>query len=235
MATPDPWQQQVLHGLLIGKQHVLINCSRGAGKSQVVSYAAYLEACAGGKVIVFSRSDRQAREEILAKVLAYHRTLGLVRQTRRPTTHDLQLASGGRVLALPCSADTVVGKHRVSLLVIDEAAKVPDAFYARVTPMIATCGGRLCLLSTPFGQRGFFWKEWAGKGRQNWLRIGPVTWQHCPRITREHIEAERASHGTWWVEQEYEAKFQAEVGKFFGDVVDNFDRMIDPHMELRYS
>ena len=38
----------------------------------------------------------------------------------------------------------------VTLLVIDEAARVPDALYFSVRPMLAVSRGRLVALSTPF-------------------------------------------------------------------------------------
>ena len=47
------------------------------------------------------------------------------------------------------------------MLILDEAARVPDELYAALRPMLAVGGGRLVLLSTPFGKRGFFWREWS--------------------------------------------------------------------------
>ncbi len=43
-------------------------------------------------------------------------------------------------------------------LKIDEAARVSDELYRAVRPMLATSGGRIVLLSTPFGKRGFFFR-----------------------------------------------------------------------------
>lgn len=222
MESPDPWQAAALRAMVTLDRNVMLLASRGAGKSQVTSCACYLEACLGGFAVVFSRSDRQAKEEVFDKVLQYHRQLALVPQERAPTMHDLKLANGGRVLSLPCSEDTVVGKHRVSLLIIDEAAKVPDSFYARVTPMMATTARltgiepRLVLLSTPFGKRGFYWREWTGQGRPGWTRLGPTTWQQVPRITAKYVASERAAHGDWWVEQEYESHLASTLAASLG-------------------
>lgn len=137
--------------------------------------------------------------------------------------HELELANGGRMVALPCSGDTIIGEHGVTLLGIDEAARIKDEFYAVVTPMLAvseaTTGikSRLALLSTPYGQRGFFYEEWQGNRRKDWMRHR-YTWRDCPRITPQFIETERQSHGDWWIKQEYETEFLAEVHSFFGDV-----------------
>ena len=49
-------------------------------------------------------------------------------------------------------------------------ARVPDDLYRAIRPMLATSGGRLICLSTPYGKRGFFYDAWA-KGGDDWLRI----------------------------------------------------------------
>jgi hypothetical protein len=77
-----------------------------------------------------------------------------------------------------------------NLIIIDEAARVPDDLYRAIRPMLVVSHGRLVALSTPFGQRGWFYDEWQGTGP--WQKIR-VTWHDCPRITAECIaEEERA-------------------------------------------
>ncbi len=226
----DRWQEKALFSIVTRADNTILNCSRGAGKSEVVSLSAYLEAAVfGGLAVAFSRSDRQAKEEVFDRVVYYHRLHGLVPEEKPPTTHELRLANGGRVLSLPCSEATVVGKHQVSLLIIDEAAKVPDLFYARVAPMISiprrgldgsvAGAGRLVILSTPFGKRGFFYREWTGETGNQWRRYS-ATWKDCQRITLETVETYRRSHGDRMAEQEYgwncdQCKFQATQGAFF--------------------
>jgi hypothetical protein len=70
--------------------------------------------------------------------------------------------------------------------------------------MLAVSGGRLILLSTPFGKRGHFFREFTeGKG---WERIRiPAT--ECPRISEAFLSEERASLGDWWYRQEYLNEF----------------------------
>jgi hypothetical protein len=50
------------------------------------------------------------------------------------------------------------------LVIVDEAARVPDDLYRAVRPMLAVSQGRLIALSTPFGQRGWFYDELHGSG-----------------------------------------------------------------------
>ncbi len=221
MTTPDPWQIDALRHLVTLDENVLMCCCRQSGKTQTVALAAYEEAAVlGGFCLVLSRSDDQAME-VQERVYQYHRDFRLERETRQ-TAHDLRLANGGRVLARPCNEDTIRSKSRVTLLIIDEAAKVPDLFYGAVTPMLNVARGRMVLLSTPFGCRGFFWKEWMGKGRKGWKRHR-YTWRDCPRITQDQVDDDRDSHGTTWVEQEYECAFQAAESATFD--VTRFERL----------
>ena len=53
--------------------------------------------------------------------------------------------------ATPCREETIRGYSHVSLLIIDEAARVPDDLYEAVRPMLAVSQGRLICLSTPWG------------------------------------------------------------------------------------
>jgi hypothetical protein len=212
--TPDPWQKDALFHLITLRENTLMLCSRKGGKSFCVGAACYLEMLMGGFALVLSRSDRQAML-VMEYVKAFERKHRLVAPSRPPTAHEIRLVNGGRSLAVPCREDTIRGIHNVTLLVIDEAARIPDDFYGAVTPMLDVLNdGRLCLLSTPFGERGFFWNEWTGNGRQNWVRH-KYPWTSCSRLTPEFIEEERQSHGDDWVRQEYELKFMSTTANFF--------------------
>lgn len=230
METPDPWQRDVLSQLVTRRENALMLCSRGAGKSKAVSAASYLEACLGGFALVISRSDRQAMK-VFGYVLDYHKRHKLVESVRE-TMHELVLENGGRVMALPCREDTIRGEHGVTLLVIDEASRVPDQVYGAVTAMTAVSKGRIALLTTPWGRRGFFYKEWSeGTG---WRRHR-YSWHDCPRLTPEFVDAERRRHGEAWVRQEYldcapgEEFLSVESGPF--DVV-AFEGLVDPDLRV---
>jgi hypothetical protein len=106
---------------------------------------------------------------------------------------------------LPGSESTVRGFSAVSLMLIDEAARVSDELYKAVRPMLAIGDGALWLMSTPFGQRGFFYEEWANGGNR-WKRVTvPAT--ECPRISANFLADERAALGEWWFRQEYLCEF----------------------------
>jgi hypothetical protein len=57
--------------------------------------------------------------------------------------------------ALLGTEKTIRGFSGAALLIVDEAARVDDALYYALKPMLAVSGGSLLMLSTPYGRRGF--------------------------------------------------------------------------------
>ncbi len=210
--SPDPWQRELL---LCEDRQVLLNASRQSGKSTVVSALALHTALfrRGALVLLVSPSLRQSAE-IFRKVLDGYHALGRPVPAVCRTQLRLELANGSRVLCLPGREDTIRSFGGVNLLVIDEAARVADDLYRSVRPMLAVSQGRLVALSTPFGQRGWFYQEWSGGGP--WKRVR-VTWRDCPRITPEFIAEETRALGPAWVAQEYETLFTALEGLVYPD------------------
>jgi hypothetical protein len=126
------------------------------------------------------------------------------RPSRSESALRLELENGSRIVSLPGQEQTVRGYAGVSLLVVDEAARVPDGLYYSVRPMLAVSDGRLIALSTPFGNRGWFYEAWhSSEAWKKW----EIPASRCPRISEEFLEEERRVLGSWWFQQEYECKF----------------------------
>ena len=75
-------------------------------------------------------------------------------------------------MGLPGTEGTVRGFSAVSMLLIDEAARVQDATYKSLRPMLAVGKGDLWLMSTPRGQRGFFYEYSVHGGRDMGAAFG---------------------------------------------------------------
>lgn len=207
---PDPWQRDLLRS---DAQQILMNCSRQSGKSTTAAvmglHAALYDAPT--LVLLLSPSLRQS-SELFRKLKDFYSQVESSPASSKETALTLELVNGSRVVSLPGKESTVRGFSDVGLLVVDEAARVPDDLYHAVRPMLAVSGGRLVALSTPFGKRGFFYREWAdGKG---WHRV-EVTAYDCPRIDAEWLEAERDGIGDWWYRQEYGCEFVESEDQIF--------------------
>jgi hypothetical protein len=203
---PDPWQVEVLEA---GHPRLLLNCCRQAGKSTVVALLGLAEAffVPFTKVLLVSRSHRQSRE-LFRLVTDFYARMGSP-MLQRQTAEELQLTNFSRIVSLPCKEETIRGYSHVSLLVIDEAARVPDDLYRAVRPMLAVSGGRLICLSTPYGRRGFFYDAWAHGG--DWARI-EIPAARLDRITPAFLAQERRALGESWFRQEYCCSFEALEG-----------------------
>jgi hypothetical protein len=207
---PDPWQAKLLRS---DATRMLLLCSRQAGKSCVAASLALRTALLepGSLTLLLSPSLRQSGELFL-KVLAQYGGLGRPVPPAAESALRLQLVNGSRVVSLPGDEETIRGFSGVALLVIDEAARVQDALYCAVRPMLAVSQGRLVALSTPFGKRGWFHDEWPGNAP--WERVR-ITAEQCPRITPAFLAEERRALGDRWYRQEYECSFEDTVGAVF--------------------
>jgi hypothetical protein len=209
--VPDKWQKSVLRS---SAAHVLLLCSRQAGKSTVAAALALRSALLTPRalVLLLSPTLRQSGELFRDKVLALWGALGSPLRIRKPTQLELALSNGSRIVSLPESEEGIRGFSGVNLLIIDEASRVSDALYRAVRPMLAVSRGRLVGLSTPFGKRGFFYEAWAGPAA--WERVS-ITADQVPRITSEFLQEERLALGERWYRQEYHCSFEDAVGAVF--------------------
>jgi hypothetical protein len=210
--VPDPWQVEVLEG---GHARLLLNCCRQAGKSTVVAMLGLVHAIfePAAKVLLVSRSHRQSTE-LFRIVTDFYRQLGSP-MLKRQTAEQLELTNFSRIVCLPCREETIRGYSHVSLMVIDEAARVPDDLYRAVSPMLSVSNGRMICLSTPYGKRGFFYDAWA-KGGADWHRI-EVPAEQIKRIKPEILVRERRLLGESWFRQEYCCSFEALEGLVYPD------------------
>jgi hypothetical protein len=197
---PDEKQRAVLDS--VAKRGIL-NCTRQWGKSTVTAAKAVHRAWSepGSLVLVASPSERQSAE-FLRKAAGFVRRLGI---PVRGQPISLVLPNASRIVGLPATEGTVRGFSAVSLLLIDEASRVPDALYKSLRPVMAVAKGDMWLMSTPYGKRGFFYEEWAHGGKR-WERVLALATE-CARIPAEFLDEERASLGGEWFAQEYMGEF----------------------------
>ncbi len=210
--VPDEFQRRLLE---TEAKQVILKCSRQWGKSSVTALKTVMVATAKPEamVVVMSPSARQSGE-FLKKVRFYLEKAGFTKLRKDGVNEmSIQLPNGSRIVALPGVEATMRGFSAVDLLVVDEAAQVRDDQYRAAGPMLAVRNGALWLLSTPYGARGFFWKEWE-TGSDEWLRI-EVKATDCTRLPAEFLRRERMRIGEDWFRQEYLCEFVgAEDGPF---------------------
>lgn len=222
---PDPWQERLLRSRA---PRILLNIHRQAGKSTVTGALAAHEAVyvPGSLILLVSPTERQS-QELLRKALDVYRGLGHPVPADAENKLSLELSNGSRIIALPGAKEgNIRGFSAVSLLIIDEAARVPDDLYNSVRPMLAVSGGRLIGLSTPWGQQGWFHDAYVNGG-PTWERY-EVRAEECPRISPEFLEEERRTMLPWYFAQEYCCSFEQNESALFG--LEQIDALVDPNI-----
>ena len=218
IAELDPWQADLLRS---DARQIIMLCSRQSGKSTVTSILAAHQAmfCPDSLTLIVSPSLRQSGE-LYGKVRAVLKDT----PTTQETTTTLRLANGSRVVSLPGSEKTIRGFSAPDLVIEDESARVSDETFQAVRPMLAVSGGKLVLLSTPFGRRGHYFDVWENGG-PSWTRV-KIAAHDVPRIDPVWLAQERAAIGDWWFSQEYLCEFREAVDSVFR--YDDVRAMLDP-------
>jgi Terminase large subunit, T4likevirus-type, N-terminal len=208
----DEWQQTVLRS---PAKRTILCCARQVGKSQTVAIKALHLAMNRPKslVLLVSRSLRQS-VELGRKVFDAHEAVGHKMPPEAQSKLALELVNGSRILCLPGGDDSSIRGFSATSVIIDEAARCPDALFVALRPSLAVGNGSLTLLSTPFGRRGFFWRVWSEA--ENWLKI-EVKASQCSRLSPTFLAEERRELGPRWYAAEYECAFLEAVGQLFAD------------------
>jgi len=152
----DKWQKEVLEI----KGNLALCSGRQVGKSTVIAIKAGESAVKSKKTIMIIASvERQALllfEKVLSHIFINYKSM-IMKKKDKPTKHTLKLTNGSIIHCLP-TGDSGYGirGYTIDELYADEAHFIPEDVWAAVTPMLATTGGNINLLSTPFGAQGYF-------------------------------------------------------------------------------
>ncbi|MEM2257830.1 MAG: terminase family protein, partial [Candidatus Caldarchaeum sp.] len=132
--------------------------------------------------------------------------------TLSETKTQVEFQNGSRIVSLPNNPDAIRG-YRADMVYIDEAAMFKNDFAIKsaVIPTIAGREGRLSLISTPKGRRGWFYEAWTS----DTFSKHQVHYTEAPHITPQDLEGMRASMNPLEWEQEMEMKFLDELNAVF--------------------
>jgi hypothetical protein len=213
---PDPVQADLL---TTSSRRVLLNCCRQWGKSTVAGLIALHEAlyAAPAMIVLVSPSQPQSTE-LFKKIHDAWAKLPGAPEAHQESLTRMELANGSRIVSLPGSDKTVRGYSGATIVIVDEAARVPDELLAAVRPMLAVTSGRFFALSTPAGKRGWFYEAFTrGDG---WQRV-TVKGSECPRISPAFLKDELSALGPMRFSSEYQCEFlDSESSVFTSELID---------------
>jgi hypothetical protein len=233
--NPFPWQDWALDQSI---RRLLLNCCRQAGKSTVIAAKAAHKAkfFPGSLIILISPSERQSKE-LMRKVedfISHDPSFPAASEEDNQLSKEFKNHS--RIVALPGSEKTIRGISGPTLIIIDEASRIPDDLYKAIRPMMAGADTELILMTTPFGKRGIFHDAWDRSKR--WTKIEVIGQDILGRFPNEQVYAEmrrnqgiRACYsprhdieflteeleemGEWWYRQEYGGEFMDPIDSVF--------------------
>jgi Terminase large subunit, T4likevirus-type, N-terminal len=215
--APDPWQIEVLASRHPRK---ILCCGRQSGKSTVGAVLALHRALTrpGSTVLIVAPGERQAKL-LFSKAKRFYEMAGHPLPAHSDRRTGLELRNGSVIEALPAVERTTRG-YSVDLLVVDEAAAVPDEDYFGLLPALIATRGEQVLLSTPRGKRGFFFELWHSAAEPlsaagDWQRI-MVRSNEVERIQPEDLELFRHTMPEEFFRQEFFCEFLDTEGSLFG-------------------
>lgn len=206
---PDPWQGEIL---VSEHPRKILCCGRQTGKSTVGAVLAVHKALTrpGSTVLVVAPGERQAKL-LFSKAASLYRQAGYPLPAHSERRTGLELSNGSIIEALPAVERTTRG-YSVDLLVVDEAAAVPDLDYHGILPALIATQGEQVLLSTPRGKRGFFHELYHSD--DDWQRV-MVRSDEVGRIHEEDLEVFRHTMPEQFFRQEFFCEWLDTEGGLF--------------------
>ncbi len=204
--TLDSWQKEVISY----RGNMTIITGRQCGKSTAVSQLAGERAARNSnEFILIGASVIDQTELIFWKIKAYmhekHRD-----KVIKETLHFMELKNGSKIICVPVgdTGNSMRG-YTATMLILDEAAIIPDRAWEAIEPIISITKGQIVLLSTPQQKEGFFYKA---SINPNYKTI-KVSARDCPRHRKEFLD-----------QKEAELSPVAFATEYLGEFIDDYNR-----------
>jgi hypothetical protein len=212
--TLDPWQNDVLQTT----GNIALCSGRQVGKSTVISIKAgeFAIKYPDKTILIIASVERQALllfEKVLSYIHDNHRSF-IKKGKDKPTKHTLRLTNGSVIHCLPTGISGYgIRGYTIDQLYADEAHFIPEEVWAAVTPMLATTGGDIILLSTPHGREGYFYRCFSDDSFTSFH----VSSEECDRIPKDFLQREKERMSKRQYAQEYLGEFVSDLMQFFPD------------------
>lgn len=206
--APRPWQHDVL---LNPRENHILGCHRQAGKSETVcalAAAVTIDPMLPASTSLIASTGRDHASDLMRRV-----SLNVVKAARcglceikEQSKHHIVLGDGSRVFSVASTETSTRGWVISGVLVIDEAAFVPDTVISALLPTTAAARGSTLLLSTPNGKAGMFSGVFHSNDKA-WNRTAvKASDAGCP-LDPDFLVQQRNLLGESRYNQEYEVSF----------------------------
>jgi hypothetical protein len=219
--NPDPIQKQVLDH---PAHRLILCCARQWGKTTIVAIKALHTAVffPGSRILVLSKSLKQANL-LLAVVSQSAAILGFRRKRVLGFQGSLLLPNGSQIFAV-ANSETGTRGYSATIVIVDEAAMIPDDVIGAASPTLGRSTGKLWLLSTPHGETGIFYHVWHDSSLSDWYKV-KATIEDSPYASPAFI-AEQKRLFPLNFRQDFYCEFLPAKGALLSR--DRVDKLIDP-------
>lgn len=207
-----PYNYQI-EFLLDETKRIIFVSGRQVGKTTICAIKVLWRALTHSNEVVLILSPTQRQSSLMFwKIREMLKRRPLIQAfVARETLTTITFINGSSIYCLPSghTGDTVRG-FSPTLIIVDEAAYVPDPVYTAIEPSLAATNGDMILLSTPFGKRGRFYE---GFQSDKWS-THHVKSRENPLITQDFLEGQKRSMTHLDYIQEFEGAFVEESDTF---------------------
>ena len=225
----DIWQKKIR----AEKGDMVIVSGRQCGKSLISGIIACDSALKKPKISILIVSITSPQSEVMiSKCLNFleenHREKIDKTTKHKPTKKMIRLTNGSTIECKPVGVSGSGirgGTHH--LVIADEAAHMPEGCWEAIEPTLLTTAGRMILVSTPWGKKGYFYDAYImGEFKTfhvNSLEVmknRPISksWSELQRKKAlERIERNRKRWSELKFRQEYMGEFLDDLLQFFSD------------------
>jgi hypothetical protein len=206
------WQ---LASLALEARQTLIVAPRGTGKSRSLALlAAWVAFTRPGVLVMVVSAGEDAAQRLLRTVRDVAAMPELAVSVVDESASLLRLSSGSEVRSVPASERQIRGWH-CDLLIVDEAARVPDdLLYGAALPTADKPGARIVLASSPWAQEGAFYRMFLA-GDTEHGRVFRWQVQQAEWVSAAVLEHAKATMPPQQYRAEYEAEFVGAADAYF--------------------
>lgn len=138
---------------------IAVRAARRFGKSYVFSIYAAWAACTHQdyRIVCISKSQRQS-SEMFNTIYKLITNSPMANSITRDTRTRIEFTNGSIIESLPGQSYDSIRGITINLVLIDEAAYVPDDLFVVLYPTILTTKGKVVLISTPAFAAGEFYR-----------------------------------------------------------------------------
>lgn len=141
----------------------------------------------------------------------------------RETMTEMRFDNNSLIKCLPAGrTGKNIRGYSPTMVIVDEAAFVPDEVYESIEPSLAVTEGQLILISTPRGRSGRFWRAFKPKladvqdeEEYESFQLYHIPCTRCPNISDEFLKDKKESLPDIVYRQEYMGEFIDESNRPF--------------------